>query len=297
MVKNTPALIFNNLIFQIYLPAFRYNGVIDTDEILTNEKKRIFFNAVLTRRPKKINKAIWITHNWTDAYYHWFIDALPRMLMAEEYANVNNPIILPDYYKDITFVQQSLAILKKNVVYYESGIPYWIKQLTITKHAAPIGSANPKLINQLSNILSLKTNKNPNRFIFVSRKKAKKRFIINEQELNVLFASLGIEVHCFEDYTLNQQIQLMAECKLLIGLHGAGLTNMLFMPEKAVIVELRNDEKAPYNHCYKQLANALGHSYFEYIADTTITENEYNIRVNVRELEIKLNKIINGNCN
>lgn len=58
-----------------------------------------------------------------------------------------------------------------------------------------------------------------------------------------------------------EQIKMMAQTKVLVALHGAALTNMLFMQKNQKVVELRNIDDKKTN-CYFNLASALGQQYF-----------------------------------
>ena len=52
----------------------------------------------------------------------------------------------------------------------------------------------------------------------------------------------------------------MRETVVLLGVHGAGMTNMLFLPDGAPVIELLNDEHG--DPCYFLLASCLGLPYF-----------------------------------
>ena len=54
---------------------------------------------------------------------------------------------------------------------------------------------------------------------------------------------------------------MMKTCSHFIGLHGASLTNMMFMPAKGKVFELRNHNDS-HNNCYYALACALELDYF-----------------------------------
>jgi capsular polysaccharide biosynthesis protein len=87
------------------------------------------------------------------------------------------------------------------------------------------------------------------------------RRITNEKEMESILERHGFEIHFFENYDLKKQIELMSETKHLLAVHGAGLTNMLFMKEGGKVLELRNAGDA-HNNCYFSLAAALGHDYY-----------------------------------
>ena len=71
----------------------------------------------------------------------------------------------------------------------------------------------------------------------------------------------GFEIVYAEHLNLYQQIQLMAETRVLVCLHGAALTNMIFLPPNAAVLELRNAGDS-INQCFFNLASALGLNYF-----------------------------------
>lgn len=67
-----------------------------------------------------------------------------------------------------------------------------------------------------------------------------------------------------DNETAEQQIRLYASLDILIGAHGAGLTNIIFMTPKSFLYELF----PPFWRfsCYKKLANNMDLQYFETIA-------------------------------
>lgn len=55
-----------------------------------------------------------------------------------------------------------------------------------------------------------------------------------------------------------EQVEMMANTDILIGMHGAGLTHALFLPDWAAVFELYNCDD---EHCYKDLARLRGVKY------------------------------------
>lgn len=56
-----------------------------------------------------------------------------------------------------------------------------------------------------------------------------------------------------------KQLEITRNSDIFIGIHGAGLTHMMFLPDWAAIFELYNCEDAS---CYKDLARLRGVKYF-----------------------------------
>lgn len=258
----------------------------------TITNKGIIKRVLLFRRGiKTIETGVWIIDDWSTGYFHWLTDALPRLL-ASKRNDEKWPIILPERYRQYSYVTESLNILEEQVIYYNTRTPLKVKKLLITSHTADTGNYNHILINELRNKFLNKFITNGCRKIFISRLKAAKRKISNEHEVIVLVKSYGYEIHYFEDYTFKKQIEIMSQTKNLIGLHGAGLTNLLFMREDSKVLELRNKNDA-HNNCYFSLASELNLKYYYQLnhgnKDDThsvdITVNIDELRKNIERME------------
>jgi capsular polysaccharide biosynthesis protein len=81
----------------------------------------------------------------------------------------------------------------------------------------------------------------------------------------------------------------MRTVKVFVGIHGGGLTNMLFQKPESKIIEIRNDNLNPNSHCYWHLASSLNFNYTvfigETIGDSKIMEGKgCNVRVDISSL-------------
>lgn len=236
-----------------------------------------FFKPAIT-----IPRAIWVMHEWSTEYFHWFTDALPRLLATGDWQK-NTPVILPERYADKPYITQSLRMLNVEVIFYDPRKRVKVKELIVSSYTAPTGNYNTTLIPVIREKFIKKSEQAINRKIYISRQKAAKRKITNESEVQAIFQKRGYEIHFFEDYSFEKQLEIMSTTKILAGLHGAGLTNMLFMPPDGRILELRNAGDG-HNNCFFSLASAVDHDYFyltnqgsspdTYIADITVDTDQ-----------------------
>jgi hypothetical protein len=74
--------------------------------------------------------------------------------------------------------------------------------------------------------------------IYVSRQKSTRRIILNEPEIKTTLDKYGFETVFLEDMTLQQQVETFASAQIVIGVHGAGLSNMVFAEKEATLFEL-----------------------------------------------------------
>ncbi len=102
----------------------------------------------------------------------------------------------------------------------------------------------------------------------------------------------NFQIICSEDYNTKEKIDLFKDCDLLVSIHGAGLTNILFMPEKSIAVEVRmpNDKT---NLAYFTLASDLNINYY-YMFSESPNDKSIDYTINTIELEKILNQIVNS---
>lgn len=203
---------------------------------------------------------MWVIDEWSANYFHWMTDCLPRIWEGME-RDPGCPVILPESYRSLSYVVQSLEILKIKVEFFKSRENLLVDNLILTARTATFPNFNPPLAQKTRQILGIKSAKAPFRKIYVSRKLASKRKAHNEVDVELLLRKRGVEIIYAEQLSVKQQIELMAETELLICLHGAALSNMLFLQERAKVLELRNigDSKT---QCYFNLASALELQYY-----------------------------------
>ncbi len=284
LVTLKDADVLQQVIFQLNNPrlylTYTYN-VYDTKPTTF----QIYLKYLLFLLPaQKVEHAVWITDDWSHGYFHWMTDALPRLIVAEPYIS-NHVVLLPETYRDYKFIEQSLSFFSIKP-YYTSFRRVHCKELVLPSHTALSGNYNKDILHKLrAKFQSGKTLPQPSRKIYVSRQNAAKRMITNDQEVVKLLITCGFEIHFFEKYSFNEQVKLMQETKVLVGMHGAGLTNMLFMPENGAILELRNNTDKN-NNCYFSMASDLNHDYYYLLNQgNTSDTHKVNIFVDIQALK------------
>jgi hypothetical protein len=74
--------------------------------------------------------------------------------------------------------------------------------------------------------------------VFISRKDAPQRKILNEDDIFALFEPYGFVRYELSKLTIAQQILLMNQAEMVVGEHGAGLTNVLFCKPNILVIEI-----------------------------------------------------------
>ena len=276
LVRLSHAVVIGNDIFTFPFTVYRkYTTVVGRPASL-REKSQLLAKVAL-RTTRHVDKAVWITDDWSSNYFHWMTDALPRLEACADYIN-GHAVLLPMAYSKIWFVQELLALLQIPAIYYDPAFPLSVNETLVPSHTAPPGNYHKKFIHGLrSRLVVQDTNETSGNRIYISRRKAGKRGLTNEDEVQGILRQHGFKVHYMEDYCLLDQVEIMSEANMLVGLHGAGLTNMLFMPTRSKILEIRNygDDR---DNCYFTLASEFGHRYF-YIQSQADNEDTHTANV------------------
>lgn len=94
------------------------------------------------------------------------------------------------------------------------------------------------------------------RKIYISRRDATSRRILNEAEIETRLQALGFECLCLSDLPALKQLRAFAEARVVVAAHGASLTNIVFSSAGTSMVEVFPEDF--YFDCYQELAAKVG---------------------------------------
>lgn len=97
--------------------------------------------------------------------------------------------------------------------------------------------------------------------VFISRRGSARRAVAGQEALEDALQGRGVQIVSFEDLTFEEHVATMRRSKLVIGLHGAGLTHMLWAAPECRVIEIVPVPRDASNHCYVSLAQGLGFGY------------------------------------
>ncbi|MEQ6121918.1 glycosyltransferase family 61 protein [Reichenbachiella sp. MALMAid0571] len=262
-------LMLNNTFCSPYGILFK-NGQVVKQSVYSmfdrNKNHLTFFKKILLGRYLKIKGPALIIHNaYYSNFYHWLIEAMPRLYVSEFLTN-QCTLVIPK--KVSLFHKQMLDLFKfKNILYLDDHLLVKAETFILPMHTSTGLSHYPQIMRGLRDrilplVLASKCNKDllKAKNIYISRGKALKRKIINEQEvLNVLLRHNFISVE-LESLPFTDQVSLFNNAEVVCGVHGAGLSNMIFSPDKTTYVVFKNEEHP--DPAFINLANCFSHNFY-----------------------------------
>ncbi|MFA4851945.1 MAG: glycosyltransferase family 61 protein [Bacteroidales bacterium] len=288
-------IVFRN--FEVFEPC-----LIDPTRKKNYNWKYIFSNKLQRKKiilPKN-EKYILAFDEWSNGYFHWMCDVMPRLIALDN--DLNNLkdyyLLLPENYNQ-PFIYDTLNIFDfKGICKIPSDSFCCVRNLVMPTHIAPTGNYNIEVMHELKNKLIDFYYKNDISLgdkIYISRKKAAYRYILNEEEVIEELNQWGFKVVYFEDYSFQEQVSICKNAKYLIGIIGANLINMMFMPIGGNVL-LFNKANNTEDNCYFSLANVFRHSFLYQFCEYKDTKPGayWNLIVDIKLLRKNLDVMFNN---
>ena len=184
---------------------------------------------------------------------HWLLNHFSRLRHAEEEPALREaPLVVGD---DIRPVHRQCliraGIAPEQMVCLRRGRiarfgELWVPSLLFCGLAGRDGMAgglywNSEAVTFIRRRLRLDFSARPMRRIYVGRKDARWRRLINEEEIVAMLGRFGFEAVDPGAMSLDEQIELAASAQIIVGAFGAGMNLLLFAPEGTPVVELKYD--------------------------------------------------------
>jgi len=100
------------------------------------------------------------------------------------------------------------------------------------------------------------------------------RAIVNVDEIkSMLYSIMPSKIITFDKLSFLQQVEIASSCSVLIASHGAGLSNIIFMPTNSTVIEIFPYAYSPA-HYYRSLAFSSGINIFQLHSTSLSAENE-----------------------
>src|SRR6185436_7043976 len=100
------------------------------------------------------------------------------------------------------------------------------------------------------------------------------------------------EIIVAEGISLAEQVKIFSSAQILLGIHGGGLVNLLFMEPGGKLIELRKKEGGTSNTGYWHLADSVDQSYYYYNgipdSDKPLVGKGCNLTIPIEDFEEKI---------
>ncbi|MDR7240803.1 glycosyltransferase family 61 protein [Neobacillus drentensis] len=232
--------------------------------------------------------------SWHNNYYHWLFDVVARFdLLERSGLDIDYYIMNPRAYAFQFETLRQLGIPENKIIENHSRLHIQAEKLVLTSQPAMLPEwACQYLKRVLKEQQRIEVNKEYQK-VYITRSNAARRRVVNEEELIQLLKRKGFTIVILEKLKLWEQIEVFSSADIIIGPHGAGLTNLLFVRPGTKMIELFSP--AYVHPIYWVLSNRVGADYHYVIGEGARFQKDYyknwpatggneDIRINIGKL-------------
>jgi capsular polysaccharide biosynthesis protein len=201
-----------------------------------------------------------LRHWWEWNYFHFFADVLGKLSLLNtagiDLSSV--PLLLGPYIEDVSFARQALSIGRL------AKMNWIVPQGYVRADMAYYCRTYETFYNKLSFALDLmEVDERPGgeRRLFLNRRTAPTRRIINQDEVAELLGVHGFEEVNTDAMRLADQIGLFSQAAVVVAVHGAGLTNILFRRSSPLTVLELTGDRYGHDNAYAEICSQFGHKW------------------------------------
>ena len=218
-------------------------------------------HGLINRLPRRIDKTVvsLVTGGGGNYnYYHWLFDVIPRLFVLEDSLVIASgfKLLVPD--NRLSFQVSSLSRLGFHAEDILSSRDYShcvAKRLIAISHPKA-GSRNQSgrvsawICERLRDALMSPEQKNASGNdrlrLYISRgDNTNQRVLVNESKLLNRLVSRGFRSVELSKLSFDEQVDLFARAEAVIGVHGAGLSNLVFAPPGCLVIEIAGQSYCP----------------------------------------------------
>jgi len=275
-------------------------------------KENIVFEKGTPRFKKKLNGTVLslLTGGAGNKNYsHWLFDVLPRIALCEEIENISkiNFFLLPAFKEK--FQKETLSLLNLDKEKWLSSQKYrhmLTSKLIVTEHPYCITNNSEKDITKIpywipewlrNKFVSADAkDKNFPSKIYIDRSDSpisskKMRKITNENELLVFLKKNGFKIITLGNMSFTDQVKTFNNAKIIVGLHGSGLANLVFCNTGAAIIEFKNNDNVKQYENLAKINNLVYKSIVSEPLKFNFNDQSGHIHISISKLQKILNEI------
>jgi hypothetical protein len=257
------------------------------------QPKPHFLKLLFNTKRERVGQAISLRDTGEENYFHFYNDVLSKLFfLKNQGVDIQSlPVIVSarawakEYFQYALKCSVLLSSIKwilqsDQYIYCEKAI--FCKPLT---HQFDLWDKTRQLFGNIS--------KSNSRRVFLTRSKNRLRFIENSSEIESVCSKFGFEIIDTDELTLQQQIAIFSNVEFLIGIHGAGLTNMIFMQGKCRVLELFPPPSLGYlPYHYIMLSKMNGFEYNAIIGEEGKTKYSGGFYLSGEDLEHTIKQLL-----
>jgi hypothetical protein len=177
-----------------------------------------------------------MSHN----YYHWLNDVLPRIRLYESVLDkIDHFCVSSNVPQKFLDVLADFNIPTKKLLFVADGEKIHFDHLYVASLPGSEGRSPIWAVDYTrAKLIKVTSGKLPVKKFYFKRGSNVERTILNEDSIITLLQNQGFEIIEPDNLTVHQQAELAQQAKIVVSVHGAALSNLLFSRSNTAVIEL-----------------------------------------------------------
>ena len=241
--------------------------------------------ALYGTRPKRVDEVVSLRDKYETYYWHVFGDLLPRLVVLAEHdvagdlpLVVAKPVFEAPYFEQVlerAGLDRRTWIVQDGKLHVRAGRAYFCR---------PLRYWRPHLDAVLRMLRVPVDETPPERRLFVTRHH-EHRTVSNLAEIERIAAAAGLEVVEPAELSLDEQIELFGAASKVVGVHGGGMTNIIFRGGRPLdVLELMASWWPDPGYFW--VSGMFGYRYRQLVGETVPGSTHFHVPAAVFEREL-----------
>lgn len=234
-------------------------------EIARRHDQQSIFMKVKLPRIAQLSLSVGVpTCDGMDNYFHWLFEVIPRIHLLKESGLKIEKYYVPGDRAFQTETLRLVGIATSDAIEPSESAHLRCNEVIVPTRMPGISACAVAFLRQeflRESVIGPQPLRR--RRLYISRATAPGRRVRNEEVLSVELTRMGFEVAVLEKLSVAQQVRLFHEAAVVIGPHGAGMSNLVFCQAQTLVIEMFAPEYV--NAVYGQLAGLCELRYLYYI--------------------------------
>jgi len=204
----------------------------------------------LDARSISANTVVPLIPRYIDNYYHWMIETVPTIRYLETFeqkTEYNVTYLIPGEAPSWLYQTLNLLEIPESKIEQASCSVYKCDQVILPSFPLQASSDYEWIVSRiLRNAAPDRKAIGAGNNVFISRSNAVERRIVNDDEVMDTLSEYGFERYLLENNTVEENSILFKEADIIVGAHGAGLTDLIYCDGATVIEIFGSKVKNPY---------------------------------------------------